>query len=322
MIEPEMLAFRKRHSSKVTLRGVQSLAPYSRPWRLVPHKETGFHATVQTWFCRRLLLSRALGDGTITHRDVDHLGDGYDKVLLMVLLHQGGLTCEQRGRMATAGQGSIVTLLPRETFWSNALDGTDATMLYVPIDYLEGRGISTELLAAATWQGGPLLAGIRELVDSTMELNQEDGAGIHVEQALLELIVGLLGQYLNKHNYLDAPAQEVRNRVLAYIDDNYADPACTIDAIVAAVGVSRRYVYKVFEGHKFSVGSLLRVRRLEEAEVLLRAKGNRASLPRIARTVGFSGSASFSRVFKESRGMSPAEYRDRYWADADRGGNR
>ena len=314
MIEPDMVEYSRQFRKGAVLRGEGSLDALNQPWRLVPHKKAGFNATVQTWSCQRLLLARAQGDGTIMYRDEEHLGDGYDKFVLVVLIHKGGLTCSQRGRTATAGQGAIVTLLPKETYWSNALDGTDATMLYIPLDYLERRGVATEALAAEAWTGGPLVTGVRALVDSALELQEEalDRRPVHIEEALLELVLGMVGRHLQRHSDIDAPAEEVRRKVFAAIAANYSNPGYDVSAIVAETGVSRRYMYKVFEGRNATVGSLLRARRLDEAEVLLRAYGQGASLGRVAKAVGFQSSDSFSRSYKESRGITPAQYRDRH----------
>lgn len=316
MIEPDMLEYNKHFRKGSVLRGEAALAAISQPWRLVAHKKSGFTATVQTWHCQRLLIVRAQGDGTIMYRDDEHLGDGYDKFVLVVLVHKGGLTCSQRGRTVSAGQGSMVTLLPKERYWSNAVDGTDATMLCIPLDHLESRGVATEALAAEAWEGGPLVAGVRALVDSTLELQEDelDGRPIHIEEALLELLVGMIGRHLQRHSNMDAPADEVRRKVFAAIAANSANPAYDVSAIVAETGVSRRYMYKVFEGRNATVGSLLRSRRLDEAEVLMRAFGQGASLARVAKAVGFHSSESFSRSYKESRGITPAQYRDRHTA--------
>ncbi|SEF00355.1 AraC-type DNA-binding protein [Arthrobacter alpinus] len=314
MIEPDMLVIPGRSHDKVTLRGHESLENYSRPWRLVPHKKAGFHATVQTWHSRRLLLSRAQGDAIMMYRDAEHLRDGHDRFLLMVLVHEGGLTCEQRGRMTTASQGSIVTLLPKETFWSSAMDGTDATLLFVPVGYLEERGIGADVLAAAAWHGGPLLEGIRALVDRTLELpeDQREQHAIHVEQALLELLVGLIAQYLQSLGSHDAAAEEVRRRVASAIANNYANPSYNVASIAAELGVSRRYLYKVYEGRETSVGALLRSKRLDEAEILLRRQDFGPTLSRIGKSVGFTSAESFGRSFKDRTGTTPSEYRARH----------
>jgi AraC-like DNA-binding protein len=308
--------YRQQHRQGVLLLSAAALRTISQPWLLVPHKKIGFSATVQTWFFQRLLLARAQGDGTIMYRTQDHLGDGYDKYVLMVLLHEGGLTCTQAGRTTTAGRGDIVTLLPRETYESNALDGTDATMLYVPIDYLESRGLSPDRLAASSWPGGPLLDGILALVESTLDLAEDDAAGQspHIEQALLELLVGLLRRYLEGLGEPDAAAEQLRSRVLGLIAVNYANPGYGVDAIAAELGASRRFVYKLFEGRGVSVASLLRSQRLDAAESLLRSLGREATLSRIARATGFTSAESFSRAFKESRGVAPSAFRARYFA--------
>lgn len=308
----------QQHRNGVLLLSEAALLTISEPWKLVPHKKTGFTATAQSWYCERLLLTRAQGDGTVMYRTPEHLGDAYDEFLVVVLVHEGGLTCRQGGRTSTARHGDIVTLLPREIHESNVIDGTDATLLYVPTRYLEGRGISTGKLAAAAWPGGPLLKAILALVESTLEMAGKDSPGqsIHVEQALLELVVGQLSAYLTTLVEEDGAAEALRRRVLELIAENFTNPDYDVDAIAASMGASRRFVYKLFEGREVSVATLLRSRRLDAAEVLLRTHGRDATLAKIARASGFSSADSFSRAYKDSRGVSPSAFRSRHRAEA------
>lgn len=248
------------------------------------------------------------------YRDDEHLGDGYDQYLLVVLIHRGGLTCSQRDRITTAGRGSIVTLLPRESYWSNAEDGTQATMLYVPVDILEGRGVAIEPMAAAIWEAGAVATGIRVLADITLELEDDrrDRRALHFEQALIEMLLGLFSRYVVGRGGKESPAQKVRRQVVDAIADNYWNSSYDVSAIVADVGVSRRSVYKSFEGHEASVGSLLRAKRLDAAEALMRSADVEASLDQIGKAVGFVSGESFARTYKQSRGIAATEYRDRY----------
>jgi AraC-like DNA-binding protein len=97
-------------------------------------------------------------------------------------------------------------------------------------------------------------------------------------------------------------------RAQGYLRTKHSDPDLTIDDVARACLVSRRTLYRLFEGVPGGVGSLLRRIRVEHAQALLRADAS-CSLESVAAACGFAGERQFYRVFRQETGSTPGDYR-------------
>jgi AraC-like DNA-binding protein len=103
-----------------------------------------------------------------------------------------------------------------------------------------------------------------------------------------------------------------RRRVLTLVESRFREPEIGLAWIAQALGLSPRYVQQILATHRETVSDLLRRRRMAEACRLLDRRGSsRASVATIAYSVGYTDPAYFSRVFRQSMGMSPMDYASR-----------
>jgi len=93
-----------------------------------------------------------------------------------------------------------------------------------------------------------------------------------------------------------------------YITDNISSPQLTPDTVSAALAISRRQLYYIFE----SVGGFynyVRSLRLEAcSKAILEGRSGR-SIAAIASEFGFNDPASFSRAFRSQFGCTPSDFR-------------
>ncbi|MEU9454548.1 helix-turn-helix domain-containing protein [Streptomyces sp. NPDC048277] len=109
-----------------------------------------------------------------------------------------------------------------------------------------------------------------------------------------------------------APHQAMVLRIRDYIERNLSNPGLTPDAIAAAHGISRRYLFKLFAAEGATVSGWIRERRLERcARELSGAQGKDQTISLIASRWGLLDSRHFSRAFKAAYGVTPREFRDR-----------
>jgi transcriptional regulator GlxA family with amidase domain len=99
-----------------------------------------------------------------------------------------------------------------------------------------------------------------------------------------------------------------RQQVVAFLRARHGDPTLSVEDVARACLISRRTLYRLFEGTPGGVGSLLRRIRIEHAQALLRADPSR-SLESIALACGFAGQRQFYRVFREETGCTPGQFR-------------
>ncbi len=103
---------------------------------------------------------------------------------------------------------------------------------------------------------------------------------------------------------------EVVSKVQRVLDRDYQQPLRQ-SALAKSVGVSDRTLLRRFRrATGYAPSQYLQAVRLERARELLETTSE--SLQRITDRVGYEDVSSFRRLFKESTGLSPAEYRKRF----------
>jgi AraC-like DNA-binding protein len=107
------------------------------------------------------------------------------------------------------------------------------------------------------------------------------------------------------------PVQEsLRLRIRQYIDNNYCNPKLNNAAIAHAMGISGRYLHKLFQDQNETIHALITAKRLQKArELLIDEAYVGCTIERLAYKVGFVDSAHFSKTFKKHFGLSPSELR-------------
>jgi AraC-like DNA-binding protein len=136
------------------------------------------------------------------------------------------------------------------------------------------------------------------------------GDGARLGTTLVDLLTAALAALDRTGEAPSGDGQALRRRVHAFIEQRLADPALTPRTIPAAHHVSLRYLYKLFEGERTGVAGWIRERRLERCrrdllDPALAARPVRA----IAARRGLVEPAAFSRAFRATYGLPPAEYR-------------
>ena len=119
------------------------------------------------------------------------------------------------------------------------------------------------------------------------------------------------------HQSIDSP---ILNSAVSYINERYTDNI-TLDEVAAFAGFSRYYfsrTFKAFMGLSFT--EYLTTRRLNAAtELLVRTN---QSIQSVAEASGFSSTATFNRVFRNSKKCTPTQYRAIYGAMETQPGGR
>lgn len=103
--------------------------------------------------------------------------------------------------------------------------------------------------------------------------------------------------------------QQLAQRVKAFIDLHYFQPL-SLDIIAAEVGVSGKYISKVFKDSlNVNVSDYIAVVRIEHAKRLI---AEDVALGAVAELTGIESRATFNRLFKKIEGMTPSEYKKQY----------
>jgi AraC-like DNA-binding protein len=99
-------------------------------------------------------------------------------------------------------------------------------------------------------------------------------------------------------------------RARKFIDRHLTDPELGPGRIAAELGISARYLARIFELAGQSVGGWILERRLDRAYRALASRAfSHRSISAIAFAAGFNDAAHFSRAFRKRYGVSPRDHR-------------
>lgn len=103
-------------------------------------------------------------------------------------------------------------------------------------------------------------------------------------------------------------SDESLNRIIAYIAKEYKDPGLTVNRIASEVGLLPAKITQFLRDQKnCSYKQYLNAIRLAEAKRLL--KETDRNIVEISRKVGYNNVTHFNRIFKETEGVSPRQFR-------------
>ncbi|MER6115816.1 helix-turn-helix domain-containing protein [Streptomyces sp. NPDC001743] len=173
----------------------------------------------------------------------------------------------------------------------------------------ELRRLTATPVQADTPSGSLLSLLLTQLVNTAPTLPR--GTGEMLVRNVVDLVSVLAGERL--HPAADGIPEATRHllpRIQEHIDLHLADPDLTPESIAQAHHISVRYLHKLFEHEDTTVSRWVQRRRLHECRrELARRTTSSRTISAVARRWGFTSAAHFSRVFRMTYGMSPAEWR-------------
>jgi AraC-like DNA-binding protein len=134
-----------------------------------------------------------------------------------------------------------------------------------------------------------------------------------VVESVVDLVGSLCASVMNEDAGPCAHSRaELVLRIRAYIDAHLGEADLTPTRIASAHFISKRYLHKLFEAEGISVSRCIRERRLERCRsALIDDRWRDETVTSIGMRWGFTDAAHFSRLFRETYGCTPTEYRRR-----------
>jgi AraC-like DNA-binding protein len=177
---------------------------------------------------------------------------------------------------------------------------------------LQGWELALPLNIDCTRGAGAVLADVvRSVARHADDLGQDTGSG------LSDVLVGLLasiGSALPDSLRMMPSRLELfhKARIKRFVREHLRDPALNVDMVSQGVGLSTRYIHKLFSSEPDRLMKWVWAERIEGAcEEIEKTALRRKAISHIAFSWGFSGPAHFSRSFRKRYGASPVEYRSR-----------
>jgi AraC-like DNA-binding protein len=226
--------------------------------------------------------------------------------VLMLRSMEGSLAVEQDGQRVEAQSGDFLFLSGERPFaWSLPEGGrVDCGGLPMHSFAMPPEAIDRLLLRIIPKSFPPLQLlvtyGAYLLMRGPHSLKEAEMANVHFNE-ILPLVIA----YLDRQQ---APALTSGrlSPVKDYIDANLADSDLDVSSVAAVLGVTPRYVQKLFQQEGTTFSRYLLDRRLTAAKKRLLQNNGAKPISAIAYDVGFGDLSYFNRTFRKRYGTAPS----------------
>lgn len=248
-------------------------------------------------------------DPLIYRHTNDHLRkSGIDHWWLTVV-RQGRFVSQVEDRCLDATAGSVL-LRSWVSPFSGELEKVSCTSFFMNRD--DFGDISDQLdKASHRFVSGPMAPLLRDFLISVQShltaLNPSDVAGVNeaFRTLLKAAILGNKDALEAAREPIDATRFEQARR---FISNNLRSPALTADTLSDHLGMSRRYLYYLFERYG-GVAKYIQNRRLAACYNRLRTTTDNGAIGAVAYEFGYTNLSSFYRQFSARYGFRPGEVR-------------
>lgn len=280
----------------------------------------GFRATMRTVDLGGIQASHLTQPSLEVHRTPELIRRSDPEVYHVALNLRGTSTITQEGR-DTALTPRDLTLYDSSRPYQSVIRGASghaAVVVLIPHALLPLSAGQVERLLAVRMTGregtGALVTRyLLELIEHADECSAADTA--RLATVTLDLVTVMLAHRLDADRAVPVETRQgaLLAQVKAFIHQHLGDPALTPETVAAAHHISTRSLQRLFQSDHLTVAAYIRTRRLERCRRDLSEYPPRAQpVQTIAARWGFTSPAHFSRLFRQTYGVSPQEYRARH----------
>lgn len=226
----------------------------------------------------------------------------------IILAGQGILRMNKKSWNLSAGQ---ILILPNGTKWECQADKKDPWQYaWITVDgrnvlsCLKNAGFVTSPIRNCNCTADRFVEIIEDVLGTTeLTLSNE----LHRNSCLCELLALLVETRNTKPESPQGGSQDIYvQNALQYIHRNYA--CIKVNDIAAYIGINRSYLTSIFKSKlKVSPQEYLVNYRLNKGKQLLQTTS--LSIQEIAAKIGYDNPLTFSKMFKNTYGISPRHYR-------------
>lgn len=234
-----------------------------------------------------------------------------EEYLMVGLQLKGSSIIEQHQRQARLCPGDFVFWDTRQPYTIIFPDDWEMAVFQFPRSVFAYSGKSIDSFTALTLNGR---SGVTNIA-ATLLLSIADQARYQTfahNTSLLQHTLGILtcsvDNHLNSRELSPSYNEVLLRKINGYISANLANPELSAIDIAQAHGLSLRQLYRIFREHRWTVGDLIRQRRLERIkDDLTNPACRHMTISEIARKWGFLDVPHFNRVFKNQYNITPQQ---------------
>jgi AraC family transcriptional regulator, positive regulator of tynA and feaB len=273
-----------------------------------------FHGKIHLSTIARLDLSEFVSDGEIAHRRRQHVSSDKEDFFLFELSKAGASTYIQYGRECKLTPAHFTLLYSADPYSFCHEERVNSLCLKIPSIAMRARVSDPHALCGSAKRVVPGMSQI--MADLLMSLSSEshllDATSAPVIEAnLLDMIGLVLGTHLQRTAVGGTTARwAIHKRAVAVMREALGQPDLSPETIAAAIGVSVRYLHRVFEDAEQTASETLLAMRLGKSMTELRDPAmHPLSIKEIAFRNGFRSQSHFASSFRAKFGVTPKEAR-------------
>lgn len=237
--------------------------------------------------------------------------DSDDDYLLCVVT-EGCAEVHQSGRTTQLKAGSFAIVDCAIPFAQRSSTVVEQVTVRAPRELLAARlpGHSLDALTARAVTGWSAAGGLvsRHLCAiAALDAETSRRAEVSFSSSALDMIVTALVEEQTAASGMNSKHAQDFARALQTIEQHLHDSDFSLSDTAAELGMSLRYMQKLFHVRGTTPRAWLYQARLERARKYLLTTD--MTVERISKRVGFSDVAHFSRLFRHHAGISPGQYR-------------
>ncbi|MFA7595633.1 MAG: helix-turn-helix domain-containing protein [Novosphingobium sp.] len=282
------------------------------PWK-IGVKSKRFNARIR----RRSVADCTVGEmsfGSCTGiRDYSEISGRDSAYICLSYLKQGYLTFSQGNRDLVVERGDLLLWDGATPSMFTSSGASQFELIWLPLDLVERRvgpiGQSLGQSAKCNDGIGRMLSqhmrNLHRLIDDMPPMAQR-----RVLEASIDLIFACFALDPGQDEGLNRNQRELLEAAKAEISKNIGFVRLSPRSIAQSLGISVRYLQRIFAASGTTFSAHVARERLEWARRLLAAQGNpRLNLTEIAHKAGFCDLPHMDRSFKRHFGLSPSAYR-------------
>ncbi|TYQ10529.1 UNVERIFIED_ORG: AraC-like DNA-binding protein [Gordonia westfalica J30] len=259
-----------------------------------------------------LRLSTVRADGHAVVRTPSMISDADVADFFLCAVTCGPGTVSQRGRSVVLDKGDFTVIDSGEPYRFDFPTRFEQTVVRIPRSVMQGRVRDKDLdsvvlrRVAGASGSGAVVGGLLERVATFGGEVDAPAAAALAESAVDMIVVALSSDVVPRSAAAKARADDYR-RAQAYLRARIGDTSMTVSNAATELGMSVRYLQKLFAADGTTPREWLLRNRLERARSLLVASD--ITVADLAGEVGFKETSHFSRSFTSAYGLSPGRYR-------------
>ena len=250
---------------------------------------------------------------TVT-RSAEHLLYGEAPMTIVTLVERGDyrVTHDEQTYLPTSSSGDIFVLHSTWPFQLNFTSSVKCWVIASPAIKLKRELLSSARLtgvpvSGAAGVGRVLWSLLQSVIDQLPEMTGTERE--HMSDMLLLSLNVMAGALLRASGVTPHTTKDFTiDRVKLYIRENLKNPDLKAGKVANDLGISQRYMNKLFSSEGVTVGKLIMTSRLDGAKHdLQNALKCDKSITDIAFDWGFNSISHFSRVFHQQFGITPRD---------------